>query len=237
MPGPLTVLLPRRDSIPDLVTSGLNRVAIRVPAHRIAQQLLRELDFPLAAPSANPFGYISPTTAYHVYDQLQGLIPYILDGGECQVGLESTIVGMQDDEILIHRLGGIGVEQIEAIVGKVKVLQYGSSNITISPGSQDTHYAPRKRLVVGNITKLLAEYQGQKIATISFTDSYDVAYPTILSPSNDIDEAAKNLFAVMRNADATDADIILAETLPDIGLGRAINDRLRRASYNKGLLS
>ena len=237
MPGPLTVLLPRRDSIPDLVTSGLNRVAIRVPSHPLTQRLLRSLDFPLAAPSANPFGYISPTTAYHVYDQLQGLIPYILDGGECQVGLESTIVGMEGDEILIHRLGGIGVEQIEAIVGQVRILQYGSSHITISPGSQDKHYAPRKRLIVGNIPALIVENKDRKIAVISFSDSYEVAYQEILSPTQNIDEAAKKLFSAMRKIDATDADVILTETLPDVGLGRAINDRLRRAAFHKGLIS
>ncbi|MFZ4635519.1 MAG: L-threonylcarbamoyladenylate synthase, partial [Saprospiraceae bacterium] len=105
-PGPLTLLLPRRAVIPDLVTSGLDRVALRVPAHEMALQLLQALDFPLAAPSANPFGYVSPTTAQHVVDQLGGRIPYVLDGGACAVGLESTIVGFEADGVVVYRLGG-----------------------------------------------------------------------------------------------------------------------------------
>jgi L-threonylcarbamoyladenylate synthase len=229
MPGPLTVLLPRTTSIPDLVTSGMERVAFRIPNHPVALRLLRSLDFPLAAPSANPFGYISPTTAQHVQAHLAGAIPYILDGGECGVGIESTIVGMEGDGIVVYRLGGLAVEQIEAIAGKVKIQSQISSN-PAGPGMLESHYAPRKPFILGNIDKLLKEYERKKIAVLSFYKRYDAAHLYVLSPEQDIDMAAKRLFAGMRELDATDADIIIAESLPEGGLGRAVNDRLRRAA-------
>src|ERR1035437_8374682 len=120
-PGPLTLLLPKKNSIPDLVTSGLPQVAVRIPNHPLTLQLLKSLDFPLAAPSANPFGYVSPTNAEHVAAQLQGSVDYILDGGPCDVGIESTIVGFEDGKITIYRLGGLAIEDIEKLVGKVQV--------------------------------------------------------------------------------------------------------------------
>ena len=120
-PGPLTLLLPKKEIIPSLVTSGLDRVGVRVPNHSLTLDLLSQLNFPLAAPSANPFGYISPTTAMHVEKQLGTKIPYILDGGSCEVGLESTIVGEENGEIIIYRLGGLSVDEIETIVGKVSM--------------------------------------------------------------------------------------------------------------------
>ena len=121
MPGALTLLLPKSDLIPDLVTSGLDRVAVRIPNHSLTRSLLSGLSFPLAAPSANPFGYISPTTAQHVEQQLGNQIPYILDGGPCEVGLESTIVGFENDEPIIYRKGGLAIETIERLVGTVRV--------------------------------------------------------------------------------------------------------------------
>jgi L-threonylcarbamoyladenylate synthase len=119
-PGPLTLLLPRKSVVPDLVTSGLDRVAVRVPKHPLTLALLESLDFPLAAPSANPFGYISPTRPEHVEAQLGEKIPYILDGEACDVGLESTIVGLEEDEIVIYRLGGLEISAIEKLVGRSK---------------------------------------------------------------------------------------------------------------------
>lgn len=229
MPGPLTVLLPRNTLIPDLVTSGLDRVAFRIPAHPVAQELLRTLDFPLAAPSANPFGYISPTSAQHVHAQLGGIIPYILDGGECSVGIESTIVGMDGDTIVVYRLGGLAVEQIEETTGKVRLLSHSSSN-PAGPGMLESHYAPRKPMLVGNVAELLEEYADKKAAVLSFSEKYDASFCYILSPERDTDVAAKKLFAAMRELDATDADLIIAESLPEGGLGRAVNDRLGRAA-------
>ena len=229
MPGPLTVLLPRTDLIPDLVTSGLDRVAFRIPAHPLALSLLRSIDFPLAAPSANPFGYISPTTAAHVQAQLGGVIPYILDGGPCQVGIESTIIGMEGDTVVVYRLGGLAIEQIERHTGSLKVMSHSSSD-PAGPGMLESHYAPRTPLIVGDIAALMLEHSGSKIAVLSFSKKYDVPRNYILSPQGDIDMAAKRLFAGMRELDATDADLIIAESLPMGGLGRAVNDRLQRAA-------
>lgn len=230
MPGPLTVLLPRQNVIPDIVTSGLERAAFRIPQHEVALELLRSIDFPLAAPSANPFGYISPTTAQHVYAQMRDKVPYILDGGECRVGIESTIVGMEGDTIMVYRLGGLALEEIQALAGEVQVATNSSSDPS-APGMLTSHYAPRKPLVIGDIPTLIRQYQGKKIAVISFAESYDVPYQYILSLGGSIDEAAKRLFAAMREMDATDADVIIAKDLPEGGLGRAVNDRLKRASH------
>ena len=228
MPGPLTVLLPRTDEIPDLVTSGLERVAFRIPDHPVTLELLRSLDFPLAAPSANPFGYISPTSAAHVLAQLNGAIPYILDGGDCGVGIESTIVGMEGDKIAVYRLGGLAIEQIERVVGQVEILNHSSD--PSGPGMLDSHYAPRKPLIIGDVNKLLAAHADKKVAVLSFYKKYSAKHEYILSQEQNLDTAAKRLFAGMRELDATDADIIVAENLPEGGLGRAVNDRLKRAA-------
>lgn len=233
-PGPLTLLLPRKPIVPDLVTSGLNRVAVRVPNHPLTLTLLEQLEFPLAAPSANPFGYISPTQAAHVEAQLGEKIPYILDGGPCAVGLESTIVGMEDEEIVIYRLGGLEIGEIEDVVGPVKVKDHSSSN-PAAPGQLDSHYAPRKPFLLGDLKTLIAKKQaeGFDFAVLSFSDAF-VQMPQekqiALSPSRDLHEAAQNLFSAMRKLDETPVQVILAELMPETGLGRAINDRLRRAA-------
>jgi L-threonylcarbamoyladenylate synthase len=229
-PGPLTLLLPKKTIVPDLVTSGLDTVAVRVPNHPLTLQLLQKLDFPLAAPSANPFGYISPTTAQHVYNQLQGKIPYILDGGACNVGVESTIIGFENNTPVIYRLGGLAVEEIEAITGPVKVMLNTGSNPK-TPGMLKSHYAPRKKLVFGRIEDLISEYAVQNPAVISLDKSFTgVSHQIQLSPLGDLHEAAKNLFAAMRQLDESEAGIILADVFPDTSLGKAINDRLQRAA-------
>lgn len=233
-PGPLTLLLPRKDLIPDIVTSGLDRVAIRVPSHPLALGLLKELTFPLAAPSANPFGYISPTKAEHVDHQLGKKIPFILDGGSSDVGLESTIVGMEGDEVIIYRLGGISVDAIQAVIGKVMVRDYSTSNPQ-APGLLKSHYAPRAEFRLGNIQRLLEE------VNIPYTQIGILSLQKIfhrvpkenqiqLSLSGNLQQAAQNFFASMRNLDQLDLDLILAEPMPDEGLGKAINDRLKRAA-------
>lgn len=228
-PGPLTLVLQRSALIPDMVTSGLDTVALRVPAHPLAHQILSRLSFPLAAPSANPFGYISPTTAQHVLAQLQGHIPLIVDGGPCTVGVESTIVQCTHEGTTVLRLGGTSVESIEAIVGKVKVNITSSSNPQ-APGMLTTHYAPRKPMLIGNIDDLMAEHSSKKIAVLAFQKTYNVPQSRVLSAKGELNEAAQNLFSMMRELDATDADIILTELVPAIGLGPAINDRLQRAA-------
>ncbi|HCW08609.1 MAG TPA: threonylcarbamoyl-AMP synthase [Cytophagales bacterium] len=231
-PGPITFLLTKKPIIPDLVTSGLDRVGIRCPHHSLTHELLKSLSFPLAAPSANPFGYVSPTTPQHVNDQLGDKIDYILDGGECNVGIESTIVGFENDETIVYRVGGLSVEKIELIVGDVKVQTQSVSN-PHAPGQLQSHYAPRKILKVGNIQELLIQNKGKRIGILSFQKKYsgeEINQQIILSHSGDLKEAAQKLFSALRELDKSNVEIILTEEVPNIGLGRAINDRLNRAA-------
>jgi L-threonylcarbamoyladenylate synthase len=234
MPGPLTLLLGKTAIIPDLVTSGLDTVAIRIPSHPLALELLKQLPFPLAAPSANPFGYISPTTSQHVYDQLQGRIPYILDGGSTEVGIESTIAGFDKDEVVIYRLGGLAVEEIEKVVGPVR-LNLNESSDPKSPGMLKSHYAPKKNLLLRDFDDLTPPMEGQNtnvgiIAFDNYIEGIEKKNQILLSPGRKLEEAAKGLFAAMRKLDASDVEEIIAVRFPDEGLGRAINDRLKRAS-------
>ncbi|GAB3235607.1 threonylcarbamoyl-AMP synthase [Algoriphagus aestuariicola] len=233
-PGPLTLLLPRKEIVPDLVTSGLDRVAVRVPNHLLTLALLEALPFPLAAPSANPFGYISPTRPSHVEDQLGEKIPYILDGGPCTVGLESTIVGLEDGEVVVYRLGGLEISEIERLVGPVRIKDHSSSN-PAAPGQLESHYAPRKPFVLGDLKQMIEgkKAKGLDFAVLSFSETFDGLErdrQIALSPDRNLHEAAKNLFAAMRQLDESPATVILAELMPEIGLGKAINDRLRRAA-------
>jgi len=230
-PGPLTLVMPKHAAVPDLVTSGLDTVGVRMPAHPMALQLLQRLEFPLAAPSANPFGYVSPTTAQHVADQLGEAIPYILDGGACAVGVESTIIGWEGDRWVLYRPGGVAVEAIEAVIGRIPTAAHHV--IPAAPGMLESHYAPRKPVHVGNVAALLEKHGGMRLGVISFSKSYAVERSTVLSPQGDLAEAARNLFAALRELDASDVEAILAEHFPDEGLGRAINDRLRRAAAKR----
>ncbi len=227
-PGPLTIVLPKHERVPHIVTSGLDTVGVRMPDHTLTLQLLHSLEFPLAAPSANPFGYISPTSAQHVAEQLGDRIPYILDGGECSVGVESTIIDCTGDTPTILRLGGTSVETIEEIIGPIRVNAISTSSPQ-APGMLHSHYAPRKPLLVGNIHELLHE-NGSNVSILSFKDSFHNYRNIRLSETGDLHEAARNLFAAMRKLDADHHELIIAEFVPDYGLGRAINDRLKRAS-------
>ncbi len=234
-PGPLTFLLRKKpNGISDQVTAGLPTVAVRIPAHPITQELLSLLDFPVAAPSANPFGYISPTRAKHVEDQLGQKVPYILDGGNCDFGLESTIVGLTEDgQIRVFRKGGISIEDIEGIVGPVLVNDVSASNPK-APGMLKSHYAPKTPIYVGQTSKVISGLAGKKIAYIGFNMlnfELPVEDQYLLSIGFDLKEAASNLFAVMRQLDQSKKyDAIVADWFPDQGIGKAINDRLRRAS-------
>ncbi|MBK7666093.1 MAG: threonylcarbamoyl-AMP synthase [Sphingobacteriaceae bacterium] len=229
-PGPLTLLLPKKNVIPDLVTSGLFDVAIRIPNHPLTLELLQQLKFPLAAPSANPFGYVSPTKPEHVNKQLGNEVDYILDGGACEVGIESTIVGMENGKVCVYRLGGLTIDQIENVIGKIE-LKINSSDNPTSPGQLHSHYAPMKKLVIGNVEELLKQYENAGV--LSFGDkSYEV-YTYELSRTADLTEAAANLFAGLRALDESKVEIIITEYLPAIGLGIAINDRLTRAAAEK----
>jgi L-threonylcarbamoyladenylate synthase len=231
-PGPLTILLPKKALISDLVTSGLPQVAIRIPNHPLTLALLEKINLPLAAPSANPFGYISPTSSQHVFNQLQGKIPMILEGGTCQVGVESTIIGFDEGKTIIYRLGGLEIEAIEKVVGKVTIKLNESSNPK-SPGMLKSHYAPRKPLYLQAINDDFFKETDKKVGVISLSKLFpEATIQQVLSSKSDLHEAAKNLFAAMRFLDEQDIDIIVAEPLPNKGLGRAINDRLKRASVS-----
>jgi L-threonylcarbamoyladenylate synthase len=233
-PGPLTLLLPKTDKIPDIVTSGMPDVAIRIPKNPLTLELLEALDFPLVAPSANPFGYISPTTAAHVNDQLGDAVSYILDGGPCSVGVESTIVGFPETRPTIYRKGGLPLEEIEALIGPVLVNEHSSSNPQ-APGMLKSHYAPKTRILLGDIKDMMRDTSYTRIGILSFkniplVNRHSNVVQFALSEDGDLNEAAKNLFSYLRKLDSMNLDIILAEPVPDQGLGRAINDRLRRAA-------
>jgi len=228
-PGALTVLLPKKSCIPDLTTSGLKEVGIRIPNHALTLELLNSLPFPLAAPSANPFGYISPTSAEHVNQQLGDKIPYILNGGNCSVGIESTVLRVQHNEIEVLRLGGISIESLHRFSPNIRINEHSTSS-PASPGMLTSHYAPRKPIYVGNIRELMHSFSSQKIGVLSFKEDFQVSAQRILSRSGNFTEAASNFFAFLRELDALEIDVILAEYLPDENLGRAINDKLKRAS-------
>ncbi len=228
-PGPLTLLLPKKEIIPDLVTSGLDTVGMRCPNHPTMLALLNSLDFPLAAPSANPFGYVSPTEPQHVMDQLGDQIPYILDGGICEVGIESTIVGFENNEAVIYRLGGLSQEQIEDVIGKVKVMTHSTSNPK-APGQLKSHYAPSKKVIIGDIESNIKHYNGHKFGILSFEKDFKQVHQFTLSPTGDVTIAAQRFFKGLRELDKMPIDIILTDYVPNVGLGRAINDKLKRAA-------
>ncbi|GAB4246034.1 MAG: L-threonylcarbamoyladenylate synthase [Ekhidna sp.] len=230
-PGPLTLLLDKKPYVPDLLTSGHPRLAVRIPHHTVTLELLSRLDFPLAAPSANPFGYVSPTTAEHVKKQLGDKIDYVLDGGACAVGLESTIVGFEDEKPIIYRLGGIPVELIEKEIGSVEVKINVSSDPS-APGMLKSHYSPGRKILLGDIRENLKGRDISRVGVISFQKHYDVPSNQlfVLSPGGNLAEAARNIFAALRHMDQDGIEEILSEYVPDEGLGRAINDRLRRAA-------
>lgn len=232
-PGPLTLILPRKSVIPDLVCSGLDTVGLRQPSHLLTLELLNQLEFPLAAPSANPFGYISPTTAQHVYDQLHDKLPYILDGGPCSVGVESTIVGFEGEDIFIYRLGGLTLEEIRKVAPQCRLKLNTSSN-PVAPGMLKSHYAPQHPFYIGDISQLLKQFSGKRLGVLSFksnfSDAQFVEVNEVLSKEGSLDEAAVRLFSAMRVLDASSVEVIIGEWVPDEGMGRAINDRLQRAA-------
>lgn len=234
-PGPLTVILPRRECVPDLVTAGKSTVAVRIPAHPIFREVLRLAGRPLAAPSANPFGYVSPTTADHVRDSLGERCPWIVDGGPCAHGVESSIVDLaQPDCVRLLRPGPVSVEQLQAVLGSLKVVTRAASQSVAqdAPGMLERHYSP-------NIPVFLFE-RGAPIPTLppgaalvlqSRRDQIPFrAHTYYLSERGDAEEAARGLFALLRLIDREHHSIIIAELADPAGVGAALNDRLRRAA-------
>ena len=236
-PGPLTLVLPKRSCIPDLVTSGLPGVGIRVPRHPLAAELLRRYGRPLAAPSANPFSGISPTTADHVNAGLGDSVDLILDGGPCEVGLESTVVSFMEGSPVLLRPGGCCLEDIEKVVGRIPQRESSSrpaDSAQPSPGMLDRHYAPRTPLLLIDRDEVAVPADdlacgllsdGTRRAEAGFTRRID------LSPDGNLLECAAQFFGAMRELDDAGLDRIIAHRFPDHGLGLALNDRLRRAAF------
>jgi L-threonylcarbamoyladenylate synthase len=234
-PGSLTMLLKKKASVPDSVTAGHPTVAVRIPNHTMTLELLEKLSFPLAAPSANPFSRVSSTTANQVEKYFGESLPVILDGGSCTVGIESTIVGFYEDEVVIHRLGGISVEQIEEVVGKVKILDLNDS-APIAPGMLKKHYSPITNFICTE--DVMAEIQnnpGKKIGLLLFKNDlqdFSEHVQVVLSAKGDLAEATRKLYQEMSKLDEMNLDLIIAEKFPGYGLGKSLNDKLNRAASN-----
>jgi L-threonylcarbamoyladenylate synthase len=225
--------LKKQEHVSDLITAGKETVAVRVPNHPLALALLDTLDFPLVAPSANPFGSISPTSAEHVFNYFGVMLEVVLDGGECEKGLESTIIGFENDQPVLYRRGSISIEDIEKIVGKL-IVTTNNDKSPSAPGMLSRHYAPKTDTYLTNdISELLKRFEGKKIGLLLFKNQIQnnyIIHQEILSKSGDLTEAAKNLYAAMHRLDQNKLDVIIAERLPDEGLGITINDKLERAT-------
>jgi len=231
-PGPFTMILPKREIVPDIVTAGLDTVAVRFSAHPLFAEIVGALDEPLAAPSANRFGRVSSTTAHHVLDELDGRIPLILDGGPTEHGIESTIVAIRTGRIAIVRRGPITHEQLSD-VGEV------ASTVTTtkisSPGQLPSHYAPKTPLRLIENAETFFPQKNQRVGLLAWSGPFRSfqAFAAVrnLSDRGDLREAAANLFRYLRELDALGLDLIVAERVPCEGLGSAIMDRLERASH------
>ena len=227
-PGPLTLVLPSQEIVADLVTAGLSTVAVRMSAHPIFDRVIKTLGSPLAAPSANRFGRISPTTAQHVVEELGGRVPLVLDGGPAEKGLESTVVRIKNGRIEVLRQGSVTAEELSEMaetnnVGHVERIQ--------SPGQTPSHYAPSTPLLlVGKASEFTGS--GDKVGLLAWdaSDAHSFAEVRWLSPNRDLIEGASRLFSLLRELDAANLDFIVAESVPETGIGAAIMDRLRRAS-------
>jgi L-threonylcarbamoyladenylate synthase len=232
-PGPLTILFPKHFSVPNRCTSGLPFVAIRQPAHPMFREVLSRCAFPLAAPSANPFGYVSPTSASHVLDQLHGRIPYVLDGGPCRIGIESTLVRLEGNTIFILRSGGISPEDIKSALPECEVVIAKDAQIKIGAGR---HYAPFKPIVLTHDPEgYVMRYPHKKLGVISLNQA---VHPfngiwKKLGDETSLDSAAQQLYSVIRELDQSDVECIVAELFPDRGIGIALNDRLERAAEKR----
>lgn len=237
-PGPLTLVLKKQPSVPDLVTGGKDTVAIRIPNHPLAISLLAGLDFPLAAPSANPFGAISPTTAAHVASYFEGNDLRVLDGGPCEKGIESTIIGFKGEQPIVYRLGAITIEQVVAIVGYIEVNSLHSGSAPEAPGMLLSHYAPKvPALLTDDIEKTVSLHSGKKIGILAFSKvslANEQRYDSeILSVKADLEEASFKFYAALHRLDKQEFDLIIMEKFPDKGLGKTINDRMQRASTRR----
>lgn len=230
-PGPLTIVLPKKEIVPDLVTAGNPTVAVRMPSHPVALELIKESGRPIAAPSANRFGFLSPTTAEHVEKQLGKNVGLILNGGKSNVGLESTIIEIADKKMFLLRPGGIAKEQIEKVCGMLDVKEIDSSSPN-APGQLLHHYAPAVPIKFLNEVSEV-DVQNKKLAGLFFMENktyFNFEKVEILSSSGDLHEAAANLFHHLHTLENLVVDLIVVEPIEEIGLGLAIMDRLRKAT-------
>lgn len=229
-PGPLTLVLPKSDRVPDLVTSGLPSVAVRMPNHPLALELIRRADCPVAAPSANLFGRLSPTRAEHVREQLGDRIDLILDGGPCRIGVESTVLQFTAAGPMLLRAGGVPLERLEPLIGPVAIATSDASH-PAAPGMLPRHYAPRTPIeIVPDLAQLTPRERDGLLTLTPPAHPERFAAVEVLSPTGDLTEAAANFFAALHRLDAAPIDRIVALPFPNEGLGRALNDRLRRAA-------
>ena len=207
-------------------------MAVRVPNHPLTLELLKKLPFPLAAPSANPFGSISPTLAIHVYKYFGDKVPFILDGGSCKSGLESTIIGFENETPVLYRHGALALEKIKEVIGPVKELIKNDQNPQ-APGMLSKHYAPQTETIRSeNILETIANFPNKKIGVLSFQKielSEEITHQEILSEKGHLEEAARNLYAALHRLDQLQLELIVVPYFPNHGLGKTINDRLQRA--------
>ena len=232
-PGPLTLILDKQANISDTISAGYETVAVRVPNHPMTLELLNRLNFPLVAPSANRSNHISPTKPEHVQNSLGEKTPYILDGGSCEKGLESTIVGFEGEDVILYRQGAIAQDVIENFLGKPLKNKAESTGQSQSPGSSKKHYSPKTPLVLVDALDKQLEAKFSALAYLVFQKptNFISKYPIFeLSTSGDLEEAAANLYDLLYQLDQHQADVIVALRMPDSGLGKSINDRLMRAS-------
>jgi L-threonylcarbamoyladenylate synthase len=232
-PGALTLVLKKKNDIPYSITAGKDTVAVRVPNHPVTLELLRAIDFPLAAPSANPFGSISPTSSQHVADYFENSLKMVLEGGICAKGIESTIIGFDNENAILYRLGSIAVEDIESVIGPIFIANK-NDDAPEAPGMLSRHYAPKTRTILSyDIENEIKKYPNYKIGVLLFQnsikDNSNIAIE-VLSYLGDLNEAATNLYAAMHRLDKKELDLIIAQKFPDNDLGKSINDRLERAT-------
>ena len=230
-PGPLTVLLKKSKLVPDSITAGSDFVAIRVPAHPLTKQLLEQIPFPLVAPSANPFTRISPTKAEHVEHYFGDSIPCILDGGSCSVGLESTIIGMNNDTPLLYREGVLGKLLLESLIGPIEKFN-PQKNTILTPGQWPRHYAPLTKTILCKREEIILHVK-DNTGIIVYKEpllSVNTNQQHILSETGSLVEAAKNLYQILHHVDNLNYETIICEMLPQEELGNTINERLKRAA-------
>ena len=230
-PGPLTLILKKNNSVSNLISANQETVAVRMPNHPLALKLIQKIGIPLVAPSANPYMAVSSTSATHVLDYFKDDLPLILDGGKCIKGIESTIIGFENNTIIIYRKGSITKEKLEIITNHKVVYFNENTNNVQTPGMHKKHYAPKTKLIITqDVDKSIVIYKNLKYAVITLkkTENKDFFY---LSENGNLEEAASNLYHILITIDKMIYDIIIVEKLPEIEIGITINDRLNRASF------